>query len=61
VIGEAGGNIVEVAHQRLFTDAPIRSTSVELSIETMDRPHADTVIAAVAAAGYDIDPVPLDV
>ena len=61
VIGEAGGNIIEVTHQRLFTDAPIRSTSIELAIETMDRTHADVVIAAVADAGYDVEPVPLDV
>ena len=61
VIGAAGGNIIEVTHQRLFTDAPIRSTSIELAIETMDAAHAEVVIAAVAAAGYDVEPVPLDV
>jgi threonine dehydratase len=61
VIGAAGGNIVEVTHQRLFTDAPIRSTSIELAIEAMDRDHGERIIAAVAAAGYDVDPVPLDV
>jgi threonine dehydratase len=61
VIGEAGGNIIEVAHQRLFTDAPIRSTSIELAIETMDSTHGELVIAALTNAGYDVEPVPLDV
>ncbi|MEY2460694.1 MAG: threonine dehydratase, partial [Acidimicrobiaceae bacterium] len=44
VVGQAGGNIVEVHHQRLFAAAPIRSTEVELAVETMDREHADTLV-----------------
>jgi threonine dehydratase len=60
VIGQAGGNIVEVLHQRLFGTAPIHTTEVELSIETMDRAHADAVIAALEAEGYRVDTVPIE-
>jgi threonine dehydratase len=60
VVGEAGGNIVEVAHQRLFAAAPIRSAEVELMIETMDREHADNVVKALEAAGYQVAATPLD-
>ncbi|MEY2467796.1 MAG: threonine dehydratase [Actinomycetota bacterium] len=60
VVGEAGGNIVEVHHQRLFASAPIRSTEVELAIETMDREHADTLVRALEARGYRVSVVPMD-
>ncbi len=56
VVGDAGGNIVEVLHQRLFVTAPIFDAEVELSIETMDRAHADRVLDALRAAGYRVDP-----
>lgn len=61
VIGEAGGNILEVQHQRLFADVPIRLVDVDLSIETADAAHRDLVIEAIAQAGYRIAQVPLDV
>jgi threonine dehydratase len=60
VIGQAGGNIVEVLHQRLFGTAPIHTTEVELAIETMDRSHADAVITALEAEGYRVDTVPIE-
>ncbi|HEV3225593.1 MAG TPA: pyridoxal-phosphate dependent enzyme, partial [Acidimicrobiales bacterium] len=60
VIGDAGGNIVEVQHQRLFAAGPIRSTEVELAIETMDRDHADTVVRTLEDHGYRVAAVPLE-
>jgi threonine dehydratase len=60
VVGEAGGNIVEVHHQRLFAAAPIRSTEVELAVETMDRAHADSLVHALEEKGYRVAVVPLD-
>jgi threonine dehydratase len=60
VVGEAGGNIVEVHHQRLFAAAPIRSTEVELAVETMDRAHADALVRALEDRGYRVAVAPLD-
>ena len=60
VVGEAGANIVEVVHQRLFAAVPILSAEVVVTIETMDRVHADAVIAALHAAGYRTAVSPLD-
>jgi threonine dehydratase len=60
VVGEAGANIVEVQHQRVFAAGPIRKTEVELAVETMDRAHADAVLVALRATGYDVEVVPLD-
>ncbi|MGH9184418.1 MAG: ACT domain-containing protein, partial [Acidimicrobiales bacterium] len=60
VVGDAGGNIVEVLHQRLFADVPIRSTEIELAVETLDREHAGVLVEKIGAAGYRVHVVPLD-
>ena len=54
IIGELGGNIVEVGHQRLFSDLTIRSAVLELAIETRDRPHTERIITGLCAAGYHV-------
>jgi threonine dehydratase len=51
LIGAAGGNIVEVQHQRVFDAASIKSPEVEFVIETRDREHTRALIAALAAEG----------
>jgi threonine dehydratase len=40
MIGDAGGNIVEVQHQRLFGTASVKSPEVEFVLETRGREHA---------------------
>ena len=60
VVGAAGGNIVEVQHQRLFAAAPIRTTEVELAVETMDRDHADRLVRSLEENGYRVAVVPLE-
>lgn len=61
VVGDAGGNIVEVLHQRLFAAGPIRTTEVELAVETMDRAHGESVVAELEQHGYRVQVVPLDI
>jgi len=50
-IGDAGANIVEISHQRMFLDVPARSAELEVIIETLDRDHVARVIDALGAAG----------
>ncbi|HEX9260785.1 MAG TPA: threonine ammonia-lyase, partial [Acidimicrobiales bacterium] len=54
VVGDAGGNIVEVAHQRLLAGVSVKTAVVELAVETRDRDHADRIVAALGAAGYRV-------
>ena len=51
MIGAAGGNIVEVQHQRVFGTASVKSPEVEFVVETRDREHTQAIIAALAANG----------
>ncbi|MEM9222818.1 MAG: threonine ammonia-lyase [Pseudomonadota bacterium] len=50
-VGEAGGNILEVTHNRLDLGHLARETSIRLLVETRDDAHTDRVVAAVEAAG----------
>ncbi|MEQ9362577.1 MAG: threonine ammonia-lyase, partial [Rhodospirillales bacterium] len=47
-----GGNILEVYHQRLFTDGPIRDTELDVVIETIDAEHARAIVEALCNAGF---------
>ena len=51
VIAEAGGNIVEVQHQRIFGTSSVRSPEVEFLVETRDRSHTERLVAALQGAG----------
>jgi threonine dehydratase len=50
-IGQAGGNIVEIGHQRMFGDVSARAAEVEVVVETIDHDHVERVIAALDAVG----------
>ncbi len=52
IIGAAGANIIEVAHNRLALDVPAKGAEFDIMMETRDAAHTDEVIAALRAAGY---------
>jgi threonine dehydratase len=54
IVAELRGNIVEVSHQRLFSDLSVKNTMLELAVETRDRDHADRIVDALEAAGYPV-------
>jgi threonine dehydratase len=54
IVAEFRGNIVEVSHQRLFSDLSVKNTVLELAIETRDREHADRIVEALEVAGYPV-------
>jgi threonine dehydratase len=54
LIGAAGGNIVEVQHQRVFGTASVKSPEVEFVIETRDREHARTLVRHLEQNGVNV-------
>ena len=52
IVGEAGGNIIDVIHQRLFMDVPAKGADVDLLIETRDALHVDEITERLRALGY---------
>jgi threonine dehydratase len=47
VIAEAGGNIVDIQHQRIFGTSSVRSPEVEFLVETRDRTHTEALVRAL--------------
>ncbi len=56
LLGEAGANIIEVSHQRTFSDLPAKATLLELVIETRDKAHLDDVLARLGTSGFKVRP-----
>jgi threonine dehydratase len=55
VLSKSGANIVEVSHQRIFTDLPAKAVLLEVVIETRDRSHLAATVDALKAANVDVD------
>ena len=56
VIAEAGGNIVEIQHQRIFGTSSVRSPEVEFLVETRDREHTETLVRSLQEKGVKVQP-----
>ncbi len=52
LLADAGANIIEVSHQRTFSDLPAKGTLLEVVIETRDRTHLDDVMKRLGEAGF---------
>ena len=52
VIGEKGGNIVEIYHQRLFQDVPVKLAEIDAVIETRNPGHVTEIVDALTGAGF---------
>ncbi|HJU32069.1 MAG TPA: threonine ammonia-lyase [Hyphomicrobiaceae bacterium] len=55
LLGEAGANIVEVYHQRIFSDLPAKAALLELVIETRDRGHLNDTVQSLKDAGFEVE------
>jgi threonine dehydratase len=51
VVGQAGANIEEVAHQRAFTTLPAMNAELEMVLQTRGPEHIEQVLAALRQAG----------
>jgi threonine dehydratase len=54
MIAEAGGNIVEVLHQRIFGTASVRTPEVEFLVETREREHTEALVALLEKNGVKV-------
>ena len=54
-IAENQANIVYIYHEHAGQNLPIGHTSVEMDLETRDTKHAETVVASLRQAGYQVE------
>jgi threonine dehydratase len=57
---EAGANIIEVNHSRIFTRLPAKDTVIEVEVEARDPQAIEDVIARLEAAGFKVESASLD-
>ncbi|WP_434405682.1 threonine ammonia-lyase [Sphingobium sp. DN12] len=50
-------NILELSHQRIFTNLPAKGLSLDVECETRDGAHLQRLITALGAAGYEVAPI----
>jgi threonine dehydratase len=56
LIAAAGGNIVEVQHQRIFGTSSVRTPEVEFLVETRDRGHTEQLLDSLRDSGIKVTP-----
>jgi threonine dehydratase len=53
-------NILEIFHQRIFTDLPAKGLVTDIECEARDRRQLDKLVAALRAKGYSVSQVELN-
>ncbi len=54
LIGEKGGNIISVSHERINTSTAINGCSIRVELETRDREHIAEIRRSLADAGFNV-------
>jgi threonine dehydratase len=49
-IGDTGGNIIEVSHQRLFAASSVQAAELEVMVEARDPAHAEAILESLEKA-----------
>jgi threonine dehydratase len=57
---EAGVNVIEINHSRIFTRLPAKDTMIEVECEARDPQAIDDVVARLEAAGFRVERALLD-
>ncbi len=53
-LGEAGANVLEVAHERISPSLHLDEVEVRIQMETRGEPHAERVLARLREGGYRV-------
>ncbi len=53
-IADLGGNIVDVEHRRDLPGVALKSTLLEVSVETRDAAHSDHLVRSLETQGYSV-------
>ena len=57
---EAGVNVIEINHSRIFTTLPAKDTMIEVECEARDPQSIDDVVKRLEAAGFRVERAQLD-
>jgi threonine dehydratase len=54
IVGDAGANILDVFHRRMFLHVPAKGTALDVRIETRNTRHAAEIIDCLERAGFKV-------
>ncbi|WP_238368350.1 threonine ammonia-lyase [Mesobacterium pallidum] len=54
LIGEAGANVIEVIHQRMFQSVALKQAELDIVIEARDMHHVQEIVATLRAEGLTV-------
>lgn len=54
IIGDLGGNIIDVSHHRLFTELPAKETYSNVTLETRDSENLKDILEGLRDAGFTV-------
>jgi len=54
-IGELGGNILEVFHQRMFSSLPIKEADLYVTVETKDVSQSQVILEKLKSLHYQAE------
>jgi len=54
-IGDLGGNILEVSHQRMFSTVPVKEANLFLTVEIRDATQGGEILASLDERGYEAE------
>ena len=54
LIGKAGGNIIEVQHQRLFRSVVAKATELDVTVEARGRGQVRELVVALGGGGFTV-------
>jgi len=52
LVGDSGGNIIEIHHQRMFNDLPPKRADIDAVIETRNPEHYREIVGVLEADGF---------
>jgi threonine dehydratase len=55
VVGDGGGNIVDVVHHRDVPGVALKRALLEIAVETRDRSHAESLATALRDEGFTVE------
>jgi threonine dehydratase len=54
LVGELGGNVIDVEHSRVGSSLTLGEVEVALSMETRGAEHCDVIVEALGRAGFRV-------
>ena len=52
LIADNGGNIIEIYHQRMFHDVPVKNAKIDAVIEALSVNHIESIIQSLRDDGF---------